>query len=548
MKQTPSTGSSKVDKTKYDSPLARVISAPWFDHCMGVVIIANMVIIIVETDHAAKHDDSLASVNACGWAILIIFIIELAMRLIVFQTSFFLDHWNTFDFLIVSIDCIFSIIGLILGSVFPVSTLRVFRLCKLARVSKVFRVFPELRIMMAGLLGSMRAIFWGTVLLAFVLLVWAIVAVQFIHPLMTELDESGQLEGCERCPRAYSSVMQSTLTFSQQIVAGDSWGTATVPVIEAYPVAAIFFMGVFLSVGFAVMNLILGVVVNVAQSEHDRLKGEIDDAKNIQRMEAAGNLRGICQQMDADGSGELSKDELLGGYREREDFREAIEELELTEEDLGVAFAGMDADKSGSVSYDEFLKKIYKMKESDTQFCMEQLKYNIMQVRDTIMNKLLQQQTALLALEHAEMSSLDKLMEDAEGLSSAAAEEASARDSAGQKKEQKFSLPEAPDAVPISPKTPKAGSARQAKEKDSMGSLEIIEIRTAIDTVSQHLQGELRNDLKRLTDNLDQHALHTSAMLLQIQAAKRPEDAEDVQQVRKNMNMSFMQAPVCCKV
>jgi hypothetical protein len=402
--------------------------------------------------------------------------------------------------------------------------------------------------MMAGLLGSMRAIFWGTVLLAFVLLVWAIVAVQFIHPLMTDLAESGQLESCERCPRAYSSVAQSTLTFSQQIVAGDSWGTATIPVIEAYPLAAIFFMGVFLSVGFAVMNLILGVVVNVAQSEHDRLKGEIDDAKNIQRMEAAGNLRGICQQMDADGSGELSKDELLGGYREREDFREAIEELELTEEDLGVAFAGMDADKSGSVSYDEFLKKIYKMKESDTQFCMEQLKYNIMQVRDTIMNKLLQQQTALLALEHAEMSSLDKLMEDAEGLSSARSEEASARDSAGQKKEQKFSLPEAPDAVPISPKTPKAGSARQAKEKDSMGSLEIIEIRTAIDTVSQHLQGELRNDLKRLTDNLDQHALHTSAMLLQIQAAKRPEDAEDAQQVQKNMNFGFMKTPVCCKV
>jgi hypothetical protein len=363
---------------------------------------------------------------------------------------------------------------------------------------------------------------------------------------MTELDESGQLEGCERCPRAYSSVMQSTLTFSQQIVAGDSWGTATIPVIEAYPLAAIFFMGVFLSVGFAVMNLILGVVVNVAQSEHDRLKGEIDESKHIQRMEAAGNLRFICQQMDADGSGELSKDELLGGYRERDDFREAIEELELTEEDLGVAFAGMDADKSGSVSYDEFLKKIYKMKESDTQFCMEQLKYNIMQVRDTIMNKLLQQQTQLLALEHAEISSLDKLMEATP--SSAAAEEASARDPAGQKKEQKLSLPEAPDAVPISPKTPKAGSARQAKEKDSMGSLEIIEIRTAIDTVSQHLQGELRNDLKRLTDNLDQHALHTSAMLLQIQAAKRPEDAEDMQQVRKNMTIGFMQAPVCCKV
>ena len=76
----------------------------------------------------------------------------------------------------------FSFLGLVLGSVFPVSVLRIFRLCKLARMSKVFRVFPELRLMMAGLLGSFRTIFWGTVLLAFFLLVWSIIAVQFKGP------------------------------------------------------------------------------------------------------------------------------------------------------------------------------------------------------------------------------------------------------------------------------------------------------------------------------------------------------------------------------
>ena len=118
-------------------------------------------------------------------------------------------------------------------------------------------------------MGSFRAIMWGTVLLAFVLLVWAIIAVQFIHPLNKKL---AHLD-CERCPRAYESVLQSTLTFSQQIVAGDSWGQATVPVIEAYPFSALYFMGVFLTVAVAVMNLILGVVVNVASSEHDRLRG-----------------------------------------------------------------------------------------------------------------------------------------------------------------------------------------------------------------------------------------------------------------------------------
>ena len=37
------------------------------------------------------------------------------------------------------------------------------------------------------------------------------------------------------------------------------------------------------------MNLILGVVVNVAQSEHDRLKGELADEAELSRMMASGS-------------------------------------------------------------------------------------------------------------------------------------------------------------------------------------------------------------------------------------------------------------------
>merc|ERR1719424_2382706 len=107
------------------------------------------------------------------------------------------------------------------------------------------------------------------------------VAVLFIHPLNVEIDYEGS---CDRCPRAYSSVLHSTLTFSQQIVAGDAWGTATIPVIEAHPWTSFFFMGVYLTVAVAVMNLILGVVVNIASSEHDRLEGELEEEKSIKKM------------------------------------------------------------------------------------------------------------------------------------------------------------------------------------------------------------------------------------------------------------------------
>jgi translation elongation factor EF-1beta len=382
---------------------------------MGIIIMFNMFMIIVETDYGAEHDDSLPWADVVGWMNLAIFVTELAMRLFALRMQFWMDYWNTFDFFIVVSDASCSLLALIIGDIFPVSTLRIFRLCKLARVSKVFRVFPELRIMMAGLLGSMRALFWGTVLLAVVLLVWAIVAVQFIHPLTKELAKNGGLTDCDRCPRAYSSVAQATLTFSQQVVAGDSWGTATIPVIEAYPASALFFLAVFLSIGFAVMNLILGVVVNVAQTEHDNLKREIQVEEGIERMENREELLKICTELDEDGSGELTREELNDGYDQRDDFRDALNGMELTKDDLNIGFAAMDPDKSGTVTYMELVKKLYTMKETETAFLLEQIKYYVMQVKDHLGVQIGTVQQEMEILEKVESATQEKvsLAEDA---------------------------------------------------------------------------------------------------------------------------------------
>merc|ERR1719262_466435 len=113
--------------------------------------------------------------------------------------------------------------------------------------------------MMAGLVRAMSAIFWGAVLLFMVLTIWAVVAVQLIHPLNKEIYDGStdRLDTCMRCPRAFESTFQACLTFSVQIVTGDSWGRETLPIIETYPQTALFFALVHMSVGLAIINLIL---------------------------------------------------------------------------------------------------------------------------------------------------------------------------------------------------------------------------------------------------------------------------------------------------
>jgi hypothetical protein len=282
---------------------------------------------------------------------------------------------------------------------FPVSFLRVARLCKLSRLAKAFHLFPELRLMMAGLIGCSKAIFWGSVLLMFCLIVWSIIAVQFIHPLNSKIAETGAYADCDRCARAYSTVFQATLTFWQQIVAGDSWGTITITVIEHYPETVSFYMLVFLSVGMAVLNLILGVVVDVASQGRDKLKEEMEKDQLMLRLEYHHHLVDICREMDHDGDGRISEAELHKFWTLSATFREAMSGLDITEQDIAVLWAVIDPDKVGTVSYTEFVESCYKLKSSNTTFVLAYLKFYITEIKNKVCDAIEGVKTEMIAEE-----------------------------------------------------------------------------------------------------------------------------------------------------
>jgi bacterioferritin-associated ferredoxin len=382
----------------------RILRHQVFENSMSIVILFNFVAIVLETDALAQSDHVPAWIDVAGWIVLVVFIVEMMGRIYVERTLFFQDGMNVFDFTIVATDSIFSFLSLLFGSLFPISILRIFRLCKVARVSKIFRVFPELRLMMAGMLGAMSAIFWGAVLLAFALVVWSIIAVQFIHPLNEELEDKGVYGDCGRCGQAYANVMSATLTFSQQIVAGDSWGQVTIPIIEHFPLSAVFFVAVFLTVGMAVLNLMLAVCVDVATQARGKLQKEIHQEKLLTEQQLTTELIHICREMDADGSGELTKPELVDGYENIEHFRAILQELDIGREDLEIVWMLMDSDKSGLVSYTEFLAQLLSMKTSDTQFMLAYIKYYITIIRE--------QMTGQIEAVHADVTKIQKHLQE----------------------------------------------------------------------------------------------------------------------------------------
>ena len=142
-----------------------------------------------------------------------VFSIELAVRIYVYRIKFFLDPMCLIDAFIVTLDIVSTMLEALLGDMGRLSILRILRLLRLSRATLIVEKVPELSMLARSLIGALQPIFWGSIILVFLLAAWGVLAVQFIHPLNEELTNQGFYaeQRCEKCPRAYKAVWHSSL-------------------------------------------------------------------------------------------------------------------------------------------------------------------------------------------------------------------------------------------------------------------------------------------------------------------------------------------------
>jgi voltage-gated sodium channel len=353
------------------------------------VVVFNMVVIVAETVLGAKNQEA-TWVNVANNCFLALYTAELCIRVYTFRRKFFSAGWqNLLDFVLVSIDWMSIPISVIFGDMVPVSFFRIFRLSRLARSASVTKFSPELSVILKGFWGSAKTLFWGAIMILLMLTGWSILAVEFIHPINLEVvNNRPDYDGCVRCARAYESVFQSNLSLFQSLVAGDSWGAVTIPVIEHRPVTALYFVGVHLTVSIGLMNLLLAVIVDQAS------QARLDDVATLVKEEQAegeklkSKLVAVCTEMDEDKSGLIGLEELQLGYNKNHDFRLIMKQMDIEEEDMKSLFKMMDEDKSGTVPYAEFADHLWKMKSTDDHTLLLFLKFGISEINQTIQNRM----------------------------------------------------------------------------------------------------------------------------------------------------------------
>lgn len=397
-------GEGNIIWSQWRMRAGEVVFSQNFETCMGVVIVLNIGIIMYEANQDAQcYPEFADNFNDChlrsssqAWLYILnmllngIYTLECATRLYVERSTFFCNKWNLIDSLTLVAGWMASS-GMNIGNV---AVLRMFRLVRVVRAVRVLVSIPEFYLLITGLYSSIKAIIFGAMMLVSVILFWAVISVELFHPITSRLD----FHQCERCANGFSSIFAASLTLFQQIVAGDAWGTISLPLVEAEPWTAAILFWILITISLGVLNLILAVIVERAAEARENDQEAKLKKKQQDRAKSMEELALLCANMDVNNNGMVSFDELLQGYDELPDFQRLMDVMDIKREDMETVFHVLDSDDSQEVSYLEFCQNLGAFFRRDPVIMQSLVKYSVLEVR-----KILEKDVLDILNEHTNM-------------------------------------------------------------------------------------------------------------------------------------------------
>lgn len=219
------------------------IEHPRVQHFIVALILINAVLLGLETWPAAM---ALAGglIMALDRAILVVFVVEIALRLFVHRRDFWRDPWSVFDFLVVAI------------ALAPATgQLAVLRALRVLRVLRLLTMVPSMRRVVGALLGAIPGLMSIGMVLLILYYVFAVIATNLF---------------AAAYPDWFGDLGRSFYTLFQ-IMTLESWSMGIArPVMENFPYAWAFFVPFILVATFTMLNLFIAIIVNAMQSYADQ--------------------------------------------------------------------------------------------------------------------------------------------------------------------------------------------------------------------------------------------------------------------------------------
>ncbi|MCU9848197.1 ion transporter [Defluviimonas sp. WL0024] len=233
------------------------------------VILFNAVILGLETSQVVMARAG-GLLHLLDTLCLTVFVAEIAAKLYARRLGFFRSGWNLFDFVIVAVAMAPAAQGF-----------AVLRVLRILRVLRVISVTPRLRRVVEGFISALPGM--GSVFLLMGIIFYA------ASVMATKLFGASFPEWFGTLGRSGYSLFQ--------VMTLESWSMGIVrPVMEVYPLAWAFFVPFILMTTFAVMNLVVGLIVNSMQEAHGEEEHAMTDAY---RDEVLTRLAAIEAKLDS---------------------------------------------------------------------------------------------------------------------------------------------------------------------------------------------------------------------------------------------------------
>lgn len=221
--------------------LAAWLEQTWVRNTIIGVILFNAIILGLETSDKVMAEAGGAIVfldRLC----LMVFVAEIGLKIVAQGIGFVKRPWNIFDFVIVAISLVPSAQGL-----------SVLRALRILRVLRLLTVAPRLRRVVEGFLTALPGMGSVFMLMALIFYIGAVMATKLFG---------------EDFPQWFGDLGNSAYSLFQ-VMTLESWSMGIVrPVMEVYPYAWAFFVPFIMVTTFAVVNLLVGLIVNSMQDAH----------------------------------------------------------------------------------------------------------------------------------------------------------------------------------------------------------------------------------------------------------------------------------------
>ena len=198
---------------------------------------------------------------------LTIFIIELLIKLVAYRARFVKSGWNLFDILVVGISLVPD-----------VQSLSVLRALRIFRVLRVVSAAPSLRRVVEGFVSALPGMASVFLLMAIIFYIGSVISTKLF---------------ADTFPEWFGSLGLSAYSLFQ-IMTLESWSMGIVrPVMTEFTYAWLFFIPFIIVTTFAVVNLLVGLIVNSMQDSHNEEENQRTDAHReevLRRLEAIEEL------------------------------------------------------------------------------------------------------------------------------------------------------------------------------------------------------------------------------------------------------------------